>query len=601
MKASSKRDGNARVERTWRGLGVSDGVTIGRVLRIHTGTHQIFRATLDESEVEREVRRLRAAVRLARRQLKSVKMRAEKRLGSDQAYIFDAHLLMLEDRRLLDEIEGYIRRERSNAEWAVKVATDQLLAVYSEIKDAYLRERGSDIEDVARRLIVALSGEQSGNRHLTEDAVIVAEDLLPSAAAELDFDYARAIITDAGGWTSHTAIIARGLNVPAIVGVRDFYRHARTGDRVAVDATRGEITLHPTAATIEKYEATSAHTRRTRLAEDGTTHAPKPCVTLDGLPLTLRANLELPAEFEGVRRFGAQGIGLYRSEFLLSYRGMMPSEDEQCRAYIEVVKLAGKDGATVRFFDLGGDKATGTISETERNPALGLRAIRYSLRHEDILRTQARAALRAAAHGRLRIVLPMIADVADVRRARRVIDEERARLAIGKIETGEMKIGAMIEVPSAVWVAESIAREVDFFSLGTNDLVQYTLAVDRGNDEAAEWFRSLHPAVLQSIAHVLKAAHNASIPAIVCGEMAGTPAYNAVLLGLGARDFSMNAASIPRVRRTLAAISFKDAEAIVAECLACDTADAVEEIVRVRFGAHWPQLFPPETLPPRRI
>ncbi len=593
-----KRARYERRERTWRGLGVSEGLAIGRVLRIHTGTPPIFRATLDETDVEREVRRLRAAVRLARRQLKLIKTRAEKKLGADQAYIFDAHLLILEDRKLQDDIESYIRRERSNAEWSIKVAVDGLLALYSEIKDEYLRARGSDIEDVAQRLLDALSGEPSGHRHLTEDAVIVAEDLLPSAMAELDFGYTRAIATDAGGWTSHTAIIARGLNVPAIVGLRDLYRSARTGDRIVVDATRGEVTLHPSEATLEKYRALNAATQR--VAETRVEAASRqPLHTLDGVEMFLRANLELPAEYEGVNRFGAHGVGLYRSEFLLSQRGEMPSEDEQCDAYKEVLRIAGEDGATIRFFDLGGDKIGGT-KETERNPVLGLRAIRYSLRHEEILRTQARAALRAAAEGLLRIVLPMITDISDVRRARRIIDEERARLEAEKVEIGSIEIGAMIEVPSAVLIAGKLAREVNFFSLGTNDLVQYTLAVDRGSDAAAEWFRSLHPAVLQSIRQTLDAARDASIPVNVCGEMAGTPAYSVVLAGLGATDFSMTASSIPRVRRTLAGISTTDAREIAAECLRCDTADDVEDHVRREFAARWPHLFPLETLPARR-
>lgn len=585
-------------EKTWRGLGVSDGIAIGRVLRIHTGTAQVFRATLDEANVEREVRRLRAAMRLARRQLKAVTARAEKKLGADHAHIFDAHLLILEDRKLQNEIENHIRRERCNAEWAVKVATDDLLALYAEIKDEYLRARGADIEDVAQRLLDALSGEPSGHRILTEDAVIVAEDLLPSAMAELDFDYTRAIATDAGGWTSHTAIIARGLNVPAIVGLRDLYRHARTGDSIIIDAIRGEVMLHPTNAAIEKYRQLAARAQHAASSSAGA-EARQLLRTTDGVEMFLRANLELPAEYEGVERFAARGVGLYRSEFLLSHRGEMPSEDEQCDAYAEVLKLAGEEGATIRFFDLGGDKIGGSL-EVERNPVLGLRAIRYSLRHEEILRTQARAALRAAAHGRLRVVLPMITDISDVRRARHIIDEENARLTIENINTGTIKIGAMIEVPAAVLVADKLAREVDFFSLGTNDLVQYTLAVDRGNDAAAEWFRSLHPAVLQSIRLTLDAAKSASIPVNVCGEMAGTPVYSVMLAGLGAVDFSMTASSIPRVRRTLAAVSVADAQRIAAECLLCDTADEVEDHVRRQFAAQWPHLFPPETLPASR-
>ncbi|HKS28638.1 MAG TPA: phosphoenolpyruvate--protein phosphotransferase [Pyrinomonadaceae bacterium] len=583
-------------EERWQGLGVSDGIVIGRVLRIHNGARHIYRATLEEPDVEREVRRWRAAVRLARRQLLKIKERAEQELGPEHAYIFDAHLLMLEDEKLLGDVESYIRLERANAEWAVKVVGDRILAVYAEIKDDYLRERGSDIEDVMQRILVALSGESTGARQLTQDAVVVSEDLLPSAVAELDFKYARAIATDAGGWTSHTAIIARGLGIPAVVGLRELYRRARTGDHIIVDAFAGEVILHPSKETIEHYNSLPAETGRTgglTLAES----AAGPLRTEDGVEVLLRANLELPAEFAGVERYGARGVGLYRSEFLMSSRGRMPSEDEQCEAYEEIAKLAGQDGATIRLFDLGGDKALGVAVEAERNPALGLRAIRFSLRHEDELRKQVRAILRAAAHGRLSIVLPMISDLTDVREARRIIDEEREGLVERGIAVGPIRTGAMIEVPAAVLMADRIAREVDFFSLGTNDLVQYLLAVDRGNDEVADWFRSLHPSVLASIKRTVDAARAASIPAVVCGEMASTPAYAAILIGLGATELSMTISAISRVRRMVAGVNAGRLKEIAEECLACETADDVEELVRVRLGTGWPHLFPPKSLP----
>jgi phosphotransferase system enzyme I (PtsI) len=426
--------------------------------------------------------------------------------------------------------------------------------------------------------------------------VIVAEDLMPSAVAEMNFEHARAIATDAGGWTSHTAIIARGLGIPAVVGLRDLHRRARTGDEIVVDAFKGEIVLHPSTETLRLYNSVATPETTSRLAV--TENAGVPLFTQDGVEIFLRANVELPAEFGGVRKYGARGIGLYRSEFLVSQRGTMPGEDEQCEAYVEVARIAGEDGATIRLFDLGGDKLGGTPGEIERNPALGLRAIRFGLRWEKLLRTQVRAVLRAAAHGRLDIVLPMISDVSDVRRARRIIDEERVALEGEGQAIGKVKLGAMIEVPSAVMTASKIAREVDFFSLGTNDLVQYMLAVDRGNDAVAEWFRTLHPAVLQSIRMTLDAARAADIPAIICGEMAATPAYVVMLIGLGANDLSMTASSIPRVRRTVTGIKVSDARRIAAECLDCDTADDVEELVRVCFGAQWPHLFPPKTLPP---
>jgi phosphotransferase system enzyme I (PtsI) len=596
----SKRARRRAGEETWRGLGVSDGVVVGHVLRIHDGTRPVFRATIKEEDIERETHRLRAAVRLARRQLLAIKARAETELGADQAYIFDAHLLMLEDRKLLDDTEKFIRDERSNAEWAVRVVADRLLSVYAEIKDEYLRERGSDIEDVTQRLLVALSGGEGPNaRVLKENAVIVAENLLPSAVAELDFEHARAIATDAGGWTSHTAIIARALGIPAVVGLRDLHRRARTGDVVIVDATRGRVILHPSASTTEKYGDADSNPRETR--DTSVDHEPARLFTLDEREIWLRANIELPAEYAGVKRFGARGIGLYRSEFLLSRRGSIPTEDEQYEAYKRIAELAGEDGATMRLFDLGGDKIGHRLADAEQNPALGLRAIRFSLKNEKVLCQQARAAFRASAHGRLDIVLPMVMDVDDVRRSKKLIANERDQLEKENIPIGRVRIGAMIEVPSAVFLADAIAKEVDFFSLGTNDLVQYLLAVDRTNDDVSDWFRTLHPAVLQSIERTLSAARGAGIPSIVCGEMAGTPAYAVMLLGLGASELSMTSSSIPRVRQVVSSIRYSDAHSIAKLCLACQTADEVEELVRSEYLAHWPDLFSTKTLPLRKL
>ncbi|MEO8435348.1 MAG: phosphoenolpyruvate--protein phosphotransferase [Pyrinomonadaceae bacterium] len=592
MNERFKRD--LREER-WQGLGVSEGHVLGRVLRIDNGSRQVYRALLDESEAARELDRFQSALKTARQQLLGIKEKAEKELGPEHAYIFDAHLLMLEDRKLREQVEGYITREKTNAEWALRVVADDLLAVYSSIEDDYLRARGSDIEDVAQRILSALTGDKPQYANLTRDAVIVSADLSPSAVAELDLQHAQAITTDAGGWTSHTAIIARGLGIPAVVGLRDLYRRTRTGDTIIVNSYEGEVVLHPSAETLEVYQR-QVSSRTSAPAIVKSAPALEPTKTVDGISVVLRANVELPVEFEGVIKFGARGIGLYRSEFLLSREGVLLSEEEQCEAYLEVAQVAGSDGATIRLFDLGGEKIHSGFGN-ERNPALGLRAIRFGLRNEDILRTQVRAILRAAAKGRLDIVLPMVSDLADVRRARAIIDAERTLLTSEGREIGVVKVGAMIEVPSAVVLADSIAREVDFFSLGTNDLVQYMLAVDRGNDEVSDWFRSLHPAVLQSVVRVQEAAANASIPTVVCGEMASTPAYAVVLIGLGATDLSMTPAAIPRVARALAGIKCEDAKVISIMCLECSTADEVEQTVREQFLKRWPDLFHPGSLP----
>ena len=586
-----------REEIRCKGLGVSAGVAIGRVLRLQDGTRDVYRAEIDAADVERERRRFRAAVRLSRRQLDSIKERAEKELGRGHAYIFDAHLLLLDDAKLTRDVEQYIVDKRANAEWAAKVVGDRLLSIYMQINDDYLRERGSDIEDVIQRLLANLTGEGRSQPKLTEDAVIVAQDLLPSTIAELDLNHVRAIATDGGGWTSHMAIIARGLGLTAVVGLRDFYRRTRTGDQIIVDAQRGEVILNPEPASIQRYEFT-AHSRAPSTGDEIEERGP--VVTTDGISISLRANIELPTEFEAVKRFGACGVGLFRSEFLLSRPGFLLSEDEQFEAYRALAELSGSDGAVIRLFDLGGETGYELSERPERNPALGLRAIRFGLKNLTVMRAQVRAILRAASFGHLRIVIPMVSDVTDVMRAKKIIAEEWDTLRPSSASL-RPQIGAMIEIPSAVLTADKIASEVDFFELGTNDLVQYTLAVDRGNVAVSDWFRTLHPAVLFGINRTLKVARANNISTIVCGEMASTPAYVVLLAGMGAVDLSMTPASIPRVRATLRQIETAAATDLARQCLDCATADEVEALVRNEFAQRWPQLFPPQALPPEEM
>lgn len=581
-----------------QGLGVSEGVVLGQVLRMVDGTAQVSRWGVKDDDLEKERQRFRTAAAMASRQLRTIRDQAEARLGKEHAYIFDAHVLLLEDEKLLGDIEEYLSSAQVNAEWAIKVVGDRLTALYSEIKDEYLRERGSDIEDVMQRLLAALGGARPENLQLAEDAVIVSRDLLPSALAELDLTLAQALATDSGGWTSHTAILARGIGLPAVVGLRDFYRRTKTGDQIIVDSNRNEVILHPSPQTLAEYQEQTAQRPRRRLAVSSEDRGA--LRTQDGVEIKLRANIELPAEFAGVEKYGASGIGLYRSEFLLARNGLTVSEEEQRIAYEAVGRLAGAEGAIIRLFDLGGENTRSHFREAEKNPALGLRAIRFGLRNDSVMRRQLRAILLAAASGRLKIVLPMVTDVNEIKRVKAMVDEEIAKLVAEDRPHCKVPIGAMIEVPAAVMMADKIAACVDFFELGTNDLVQYTLAVDRGNDEVADWFRTLHPAVLGGINRSLKAARDAGIPAIVCGEMASTPAYAVLLIGLGATDLSMTPAAMPRVRKALAGIDSASARAIVEECLTCESADEVEYLVHARLGSRWPHLFPASSLPKPR-
>src|SRR6185436_265005 len=398
-KVDSERFFRATDELRAKGLGVSDGIVIGRVLRLQEGTRDVYRAHIADADLERERRRFRAAVRLSRRQLETIKDRAEKELGRGHAYIFDAHLLFLQDAKLTRDVEDYIVKERSNAEWAAKVVGDRLLSIYTQINDEYLRERGSDIEDVIQRLLANLTGDGPKYPSLSEDAVIVSTDLLPSTIAELNLNHVKAIATDAGGWASHMAIIARGLGLTAVVGLRDFYHRTRTGDQIIVDAHHSEVVLHPTPETIEKYTLT-VHEPAPAM---GKQLECGPVTTRDGVQITLRANVELPAEFQAVADFGACGVGLFRSEFLLSRPGLMSSEDDQHEVYKALVESAGEYGAIVRLFDVGGEFGP-DLKERERNPALGLRAVRFNLTHKQIMRTQVRAILRGAAAGPLSLV-----------------------------------------------------------------------------------------------------------------------------------------------------------------------------------------------------
>ncbi|HKP47580.1 MAG TPA: phosphoenolpyruvate--protein phosphotransferase [Pyrinomonadaceae bacterium] len=576
-----------------RGLGVSDGIVLGRVLRMQDGAHAISRWTIDEADLQRERQRFLKGAALAAQQLRKIRDQAQQRLGKEHAYIFDAHLMLLQDEKLIGSITEYIAAERVNAQWAVKVVGDRLAAQYATIKDEYLRERAADVEDVMQRLLLALGKPEAAELIIAEHSVIVSRDLLPSALAELDLGRATALVTDTGGWTSHTAILARGLGLPAVVGLKIFYQRANTGDKIIVDATHDQVILNPSDETLAAYRE-QTNTRRSKQVptiESGSLR------TKDGTEIRLRANVELPEEFGGVKEFGAKGIGLYRSEFLLARGGLAISEAEQRTAYEQVANVAGNDGAIIRLFDLGGETSRVHVREQEKNPALGLRAIRFGLRNDNIMRTQLRAILLAATKGNLKIVLPMVSDVSEIKRARKMLQEESAALTAAGNAVGDVELGAMIEVPAAVTIAEKIAAVSDFFELGTNDLVQYTLAVDRGNDEVADWFRTLHPAVLSGIDKSLKAARERTIPAIVCGEMASTPAYVVLLIGLGATDLSMTPAAMPRIRRVITEIDQESACSIVKKCLNCGSADEVENLVHHELASHWPTLFPPEALP----
>ena len=424
-----------------------------------------------------------------------------------------------------------------NAEWAVREVASRLLDVYATIEDAYLRERGNDIEDVTHRLIKILSGTQTRDlSKLSNEAIIVAEDLLPSVAAELDPGKVLGFVTSSGGTTSHTAIIARSLGIPAVVGLRGITSRVRSGETIVIDGGSGVVVLRPTPETLRFYSEQRERERQQQRVD--LEERDLPAVTLDNEAVILRANIELLDEIDVLQRSNAAGVGLYRSEYLYAQSSSgLPTEDEQYEVYKLLGEMSGDQGAVIRTFDLGGDKLHLGGFKPEPNPALGLRAIRLSLTVGEVFRTQLKAILRAALHGRLKIVLPLISNLDELRYAKKIIADVEREMREARVKHAEdIEIGVMIEVPSSVLQAESIAREADFLSLGTNDLTQYMLAVDRGNENVAHLFDSLHPAVLRAIKFASDAARRAKISITVCGEMASNPTHVVVLLGMGLRD-----------------------------------------------------------------
>jgi len=593
-----------------RGLGISPGVGIGPAVPLPWRGRLVFRRSLAPHEIESEVARFHRAVSVARQQLRALRQRMERALGEEHAYILDAQRLMLEDAGILGEIETLIRTTAINAEWAVKLVTDRILAIYAEIKDEYLRERGSDIEDVAHRLLMVLAGDRASCA-FPEGAVLVGEVLPPSLLGELDPQRVAGLVTGTGGWTSHAAILARGLGIPAVSGIHGALALIEDHALVLVDGTRGLVYVRPTPDVIRRYEQQQKEReRRWHLLRD---RAPLPTTTRDGVPITVRANIERLSELEDARRFGACGIGLLRTEFLfLQAAPELPSEDVQWHAYRHVAEVAGPEGAVIRTVDwdenqmdaLGSLWALGDEQPTtpgrdapgawipERNPALGLRAIRFSLGKPHVLRTQLRAIARAAAFGNLRIVLPLITSLEEVDAVRRMLDAVCRELRADGIEVPDrIPVGVMIETPAAVWMAEELATTADFLSLGTNDLIQYVLAVDRDDDRVAHLYDPFHPAVLRAVHQAIRAAERAGLPLEVCGEMAAHPLQALVLLGLGARILSMRPRAIPLIRDLIRQCELARVRDVVQKALAASRGTDVRRLLRQGLEPIHPEIF----------
>ncbi len=585
---------HAKSEHRLPALVVSRGIGIGRIVFLHGEERRFFRLDLNAGEIEAELGRFRSALDTSILQLRELAVSSNADTNQPVSGIFGVHLLILES-SFVEKIEAVIKSQRVNAEWAVRKVSDEFLEKQVAVSDLRFRDKSLDIGDVANRLLTALSGSPATTQ-TDPEAVIVARDLTPSLVMELAKNNPAAFITEYGGWTSHASIIAREFQLPMVSGVRNLEHFARTDDRVIVDGDNGEVILNPGDETIAKFRAPVGRDKDSSDLQHPASHG---TVTLDGTRIVIRANIDRPESYAAAKNYGPQGIGLFRSESLIRSIGAIPSEDEQFAAYCKIAELAGGAGVNVRTFDLGVGQIAGSHTSAERNPSLGLRSMRLSLSEPVVFRTQIRALLRAAFYNRIDIILPMISGVSEILSAKAIIDEERANLSNAGIEIGTPKLGAMIETPSAVFTASEIAAYVDFLCLGTNDLVQYLLAVDRDNDAVADWYQTLHPAVLKAISEVLSTARNSGIPVTVCGEMAGSPFYVPVLLGLGARELSMNVNSIRPVRQLLSGISVSDCVALVDKVKTCITAKMIENHLREYYIQNWSSLFLPEMLSAR--
>ncbi len=575
-----------------KGIAGSPGIAVGPALVIGDTKAAYARRHVAPAQIDSEVERLKKAVEDAKQHIREVSARMPAGPLETNA-ILDAYLTMIGDPMLIERVEHKIRDERKCAEWAVAQACDEIGKMFAPAdlgeRDAYIVERRHDVEFVGDRLLRELTGHSKQILpRLEQPMVVIARDLSPADTASMVREPVVAFVTEIGSRTSHTAIMARALEIPAVVGVAAALALVRTGDRVIVDGLRGEITIDPNEISIEEARARGA--RHTAFARGLLSARNQPCVTRDGEPVALKANVELPAEAILALDHGAEGIGLYRTEFIYIDRATMPSEDEQYELYRAVVEAVAPRPVTLRTFDIGGDKFASSFQlPAELNPALGLRAVRLALSRPEVFLTQLRAMLRASAHGDLRIMIPMVASVQELREVRRILDRAMQEVdAAGQARAKRVPLGIMVEVPSAVIMADVLAREAEFFSIGTNDLIQYTLAIDRANRALAPLASPFHPAILRMIRQAARAASSRGVPVALCGAMASDPLAAVLLVGLGLRELSMEAAAIPEIKEALRRVTTAECERAAEAALALDTAEAVEDLVATAFA---PGLF----------
>jgi phosphoenolpyruvate-protein phosphotransferase (PTS system enzyme I) len=584
--AAARRD-----VRTYKGIGVSPGIAVGRALIIEKREASVYRVPIRDEEVEDELGRFTSALEKTRDELLDLKHKVSRSMGDEYAQIFEAHAMIVTDPSFSDKVSGKIENEQVNAEWAVAEVQEELQARFASFEDTYLRERVADVKDVADRVLKNLQGISHHDlSEIKHDVVILADDLTPSDTIHFNRRPIVGFATEAGGRTSHTSIIAKSLFLPAVIGVPRVTKIIDNDEMVIVDGYEGTLIVNPTQAMIAEYQSRVIRheEQERRLLENRDLAA----VTKDDRRITLQANIELVEELKDAIRFGAEGIGLYRSEFLyISKSPVLPTEDEHFQLYKALAESCAPRTCVIRTFDLGGKKlAREVIGTKEDNPVLGLRGLRLCMKKRDMFRMQLRALLRASSYGDMRIMFPLVSGVQELRQVKTLVRELKQELdAEGVPYKKELKIGIMIEVPSAAVIADILAQEADFFAIGTNDLIQYSLAIDRSNENVSYLYEPLHPALLRLIKGVIDAGKKAGIPVSMCGEMASDPIYAIVLLGLGLEIFSMNPSNVPVIKNVIRSVRYRDCRRIAEVALTKRTAQEIEEFVIESVATRFPE------------
>ena len=568
------------------GIDASPGICIGKAYIVDIeGVDVVKKYFISEEDEEKEIKRFKSAVKKARDQLRAIINNAPEELR-DHAYILETHKVLLKDKMLYGKTIEIIKNEKINAEWALKKVVSEVKSMFKKMSDSYLKERATDITYASDRIMRNLVGAETEKiADIDKRVILVANDLSPAEASQIHLERIKGFVTNRGGKTSHTSIIARTLEIPAVMGLGNATHSIKNDDLIIVDGTAGIVIIHPTEETLLEYGDRSVkyEERKADITRDSHLKAE----TADGFQLKVMGNIELPEEVVSVIDYGGDGIGLYRTEFQYLSSSILPNEDELFDKYKDVVEVIAPKPVTIRTLDINGDKAFSNNSDyVEVNPALGLRAIRYCLKNPDVFRTQLRAILRAAAFGNVRILIPMISGYGEVLETKKILNEAADSLEKeGALFNRDVEFGIMIEVPSAVVIADILAGEVDFFSLGTNDLIQYSLAIDRGNRHVAHLYHALHPAIIRMIKNVADVAKDKGIKVFMCGEMAADPINMPILLGLGIDELSMNPQSIPAVKGMIRALKVKDARVFMKDVFKKKTASEVEELIKETFGS----------------